>query len=93
VHTHLARIAHTLTSGTIAAVHQAASRARQLWERHLQLVNDRPGYRPAIVAGIAALLVLLDAPQLLTAAVLAAMGVQATSHTRDRWTEEDPFGY
>jgi len=93
VRTHLARIAHTLTSATITAAHQAARRARQLWERHLRLVNDRPGYRPAVVAGIAALLVLLDAPPLLTAAVLAAMGVQATSHSRHRWTEEDPFGY
>jgi len=82
MHSHLTRIAHTLTSATITAVHQAASRARQLWERHLQLVSERPGYRPAIVAGIAAILVLLDAPQLLTTAVLAAMGVQATSHTR-----------
>jgi hypothetical protein len=58
-----------------------------------QLVNDRPGYRPAIVAGTAALLVLLDTPPLLTAAILAAMGAQTSSHTRDRWAEDDPFAY
>jgi hypothetical protein len=56
-----------------------AERARQLWERHLQLVNDRPGYRPAIVAGIAAVLILLDAPPLRTAAILAAMGVHPSN--------------
>jgi DMSO/TMAO reductase YedYZ heme-binding membrane subunit len=89
----LTLIAGTLKTAAHTLIDGVTDTTRQLWERHLQLVNDRPGYRPAIVAGIAALLVLLDTPPLLTAAILAAMGVQANSHTGDRWGEDDSFAY
>lgn len=84
-----------ITEAVEHAIDTVIDLAQRLWNHHLELMDEEPSYRAQIIAGANAVLTVLRLPRILTASLLAALGLHAAAYglqptpTRPRWTDDD----